>query len=33
MTDAGPGAGDAPTGLPAERLRPSNFARLITGMS
>jgi hypothetical protein len=26
MTDAGPGADDAPTGLPAERLRPSNFA-------
>ena len=33
MTDAGLGAGDVPTGLPAERLRPSNFARWITGMS
>jgi hypothetical protein len=31
MTDAGPGTGDAPTGLPAERLRPSNFARWING--
>jgi hypothetical protein len=26
MTDAGPGARDAPTGLPAERPRPSNIA-------
>jgi hypothetical protein len=31
MTDAGPCAGDAPTGLSAERVRPSNFARWIIG--